>query len=299
MNKLPNLSGLRAFEAAARRQSFVDAADELGVTPAAISRAVRRLEAELGIALFHRAHRSVSLTEAGARYAQQVTDGFRQLSPDAIDRRAGRPRVTLAVEATLARQWLLPRLKKKNFTSLDLSLSLHTHHDQPRVLPRSADLAIVWGSANHSGFRRQRLVSPRTILVASPDAEIQSLEGVAPFGLIHEADEQWWRIIYEEAGLPYPDAANSMTLDRCDLPIAAACLGLGVAVGDDVIAENELRSGTLVPVPGPRIDGQDYYLLQRTGLPVPAKKLAKWLIDEAAEFANWQADCDQSISQLT
>lgn len=156
------------------------------------------------------------------------------------------------------RQWLLPRLKKESFTSLDLSLTLHTHHDQPRVLPRSADLAIVWGNANHSGFRRQRLVSPRTILVAAPDEEVQSLEDVAAYGLIHETDDQWWRIVYEEAGFPYPDAANSMTLDRCDLPIEAARLGVGAAVGDDVIAENELRPGTLVPVSSARFDGQDY-----------------------------------------
>lgn len=287
--KTPNLSGLRAFEAAARSESFSAAAKELGLTPAAISRAVRRLEDELGFELFHRAHRAVSLTDAGARYAQKVTDGFRHLSTSGVEGPLNRPKLTLDVEATFTRQWLLPRLRQSSFEALDVTLTIRVHHDPPRVIPATADMAIVWGFADYSGFKRSRLVSPRTILVAAPDLGIAELDDVAAIGLIHEADDHWWRLIYQEAGLVFPDDASSLTLTRCDLPIEAAVLGLGAAVADDVIAEKELRSGILRAIEGPRLDSQDYFLMSRKTASVPAKAFATWLMDEAKSFANWQA----------
>ena len=285
---LPNLTSLRAFEAAARYESFSEAANALGVTPAAISRAVRRLEHDLGFELFDRSHRAVSLTEAGARYAQRVTEGFRHLTTDKTDQASGRPTVTLDVEATFLRQWMLPRLREETFRALGLSLNVRTHHDPPRVIQPTADLAIVWGFADYRGFKRQRLVSPKTILVSSPDIGIASLAEVADGTLIHEADDHWWKLVFVEAGLPYPDAAPMITLNRCDLPVEAARLGLGTAVADDVIAEHELKTGVLVSVEGPRLDSQDYFLMSRSNASVPALAFARWLKDQADDFSEWQ-----------
>ncbi|MEM6482208.1 MAG: LysR family transcriptional regulator [Pseudomonadota bacterium] len=286
--KTPNLSSLRAFEAAARFENFAKAAAELRVTPAAISRSIQRLESELGYALFHRAHRSVSLTATGARYAQRTTEAFRQLAVDAIDGPTETPKLTLDVEATFLRQWLLPRLRDKKFRDLNLSLSIRTHNDPLRVIPASSDLAIVWGFADYSGFKRTRLVSPKTILLAAPEVAVSHLAEVAEIGLIHEADDHWWQLVYQEAGLPYPTRAKSLTLTRCDIPVEAARLGLGVCVGDDVIAEHELREGHLVPVPGPRLDSQDYFLMSRKTPPVPARRFSAWLIAQAKSFSEWQ-----------
>lgn len=288
-SKAPNLSALRAFEAAARLESFADAAAELCLTPAAISRAVRRLEEDLGLELFHRAHRSVSLTAAGARYAQKVTEAFRQLTPDAGESQSTYPKLTLDIEATFLRQWLLPRLRSRAFEALGMKLAIRVHHDPPRVIPAVADLAIVWGFADYSGFKRKRLVSPRTILVAAPELNVSSLQKAADLGLIHEADDHWWRLIFHEAGLEYPEDARELTLGRCDLPVEAARLGLGVCVADDVIAEQELKFGDLAPVPGPRLDSQDYYLMTRKSASVPAQAFAKWLLEEADVFSDWQA----------
>lgn len=285
---LPNLTSLRAFEAAARYESFSEAANALGVTPAAISRAVRRLEHDLGFELFDRSHRAVSLTEAGARYAQRVTEGFRHLTTDKTDQASGRPTVTLDVEATFLRQWILPRLREETFRALGISLNVRTHHDPPRVIQPTADLAIVWGFADYRGFKRQRLVSSKTILVSSPDIGIVSLAEVADGTLIHEADDHWWKLVFAEAGLPYPDAAQMITLNRCDLPVEAARLGLGTAVADDVIAEHELKTGVLVSVEGPRLDSQDYFLMSRSNASVPAQAFARWLKDQADDFSEWQ-----------
>ena len=285
---LPNLTALRAFEAAARHQSFAKAADALSVTPAAISRAIRRLEDDLGFDLFDRSHRAVSLTEAGARYAQRVTEGFRHLTTEKADQAHGRPTVTLDVEATFLRQWILPRLRGDTFRELQLSLNIRTHHDPPRVIAPTADMAIVWGFADYRGFKRQRLVSPKTILVSSPSLGISSLDEAAGGTLIHEADDHWWKLVYAEAGLPYPNAAPTITLNRCDLPIEAARLGLGTAVADDVIAEHELKTGALIGVEGPRLDSLDYFLMSRPNASVPAQAFARWLKYRADDFAEWQ-----------
>ncbi len=286
--KLPNLTALRAFEAAARHGSFKAAADELHVTPAAVSRSVSRLEGELGLTLFDRMHRAVSLTEVGARYAQRVSDGFRHLAEEQGGPSSKRPKLVLTVEATFLRQWLLPRLPLASFRELEVSLTVHAHHDPPRTIPAQADLAIVWGYANYAGFKRTRLVSPKTILVVAPELGVEDVSQAAQKGLIHESNENWWRLVYAEAGLDYPEEALELTLSRCDLPIEAARQGLGTAVGDDVIAEQELRSGALVPVPGPRLDTQDYFLLTRRTPTAPCKAVTNWLLGEAESFAAWQ-----------
>ncbi|MEM6677857.1 MAG: LysR family transcriptional regulator [Pseudomonadota bacterium] len=287
---VPNLTTLRAFEAAARLGSFKAAADELHVTPAAVSRSIARLEAELGLVLFDRMHRAVSLTEVGARYAQRVSDGFRHLAKEHLGPAAARPMLSLTIEATFLRQWLLPRLRAARFRDLEVSLTVQSHDNPPRTIPSQTDLAIVWGYANYTGLKRTRLVSPKTILVAAPGLDVGDLSRVAAAGLIHEANDSWWRLVFAEADLAYPEDAAALTLSRCDLPIEAARLGLGTAVGDDVIAEHELRAGALVPVAGPRLDTQDYYLLTRPRPTAPAKAFTAWLLEEARDFASWQQE---------
>lgn len=286
--KTPNLSSLRVFEAAARLGSFAKAAAELHVTPAAVSRSIQRLEGELGALLFHRAHRSVSLTDAGARYAQRTTEAFRNLSFDPLDGPQKRPTLTLDIEATFLRQWLLPRLRESSFQALQVSLHLRSHTDPLRVIPASADLAVVWGFADYSGFKRTRLVSPKTLLVAAPElglTHIAEMDGVC---LLHESSDHWWRLVHQEADLPYPEEAKALTFTRCELPVDAARLGLGVCVADDVIAEQDLQSGALVPVVGPRLDGQDYFLMTRKTPSAPARAFSAWLINEAKAFSTWQ-----------
>jgi DNA-binding transcriptional LysR family regulator len=286
--KTPNLSSVRVFEAASRHESFADAATDLGVTPAAVSRSIRRLEEELGVALFHRAHRSVSLTEAGVSYAQKTAEAFRHLSLDTVEGAAKRPKLILDAEATFVRQWLLPRLRTASFQGLNIDLNIRTHNDPLRIIPASSDLAVVWGFADYGGYKRTRLVSPKTILVAAPELRVNSMADVAEHTLIHEGDDHWWRVIYEEAGLDYPRNAKSLTLTRCDIPIEAARLGLGVCVADDVIAEGELTSGALVAINGPRLDSQDYFLMSRKTPAVPAIKFAAWLVAQAKAFSDWQ-----------
>jgi LysR family transcriptional regulator, glycine cleavage system transcriptional activator len=288
MTPLPNLSALRAFEAAARHESFTRAASELGLTPAAISRHVRNLEEELGFELFDRLHKAVALTEAGARYAERVTNGFALIA--AVPSSPTRPRVKLDIDADLLRLWVLPRLTKDVLDQLGMDIDFHARSDRPRTLPADTEVAVSWGALDYDGFSGRKLLSPRVFPVASDGLKIKSMHEIGGARLLHDRDETWWRAIFEAAGIDYPSRVEALTFDRCDLPIEAARAGLGIAVGDDVIAEDHLKTGALVRIAGPVLESRDYYLLQRKPrLSAHAKRLADWLVVEAKAFTEWQS----------
>lgn len=289
MSEAPNLSSLRAFEAAARHSSFSKAAKELRLSPAAISAQVRKLEAELGIVLFHRGHRAVSLTEEGDRYGRQVTEGFALLKPARALPVSSEPRVTIELDAEFCRQWLLPRLTPEVLDTFGAHLNLRTHTDTPRGLPADTDIAILWGAMDYNGYKRSTYLRPELFAVAVPEMGITNLSKACGHRLLHERDDTWWRALLESAKLPFPDDAKHLTFSRCDLPIEAAAQGLGIAVGDDVSAERYLADGRLVRIPGPLLESRNYHLVVRRGRSTgPMPKVVAWLRDEARWFAEAQ-----------
>ncbi|MEL7012310.1 MAG: LysR family transcriptional regulator, partial [Pseudomonadota bacterium] len=136
LRRMPSLSALRAFEAAARRMSFKDAALELAVTPGAVSQQIRLLEDELGVMLFTRATRSVSLTEAGRCLQPAVSGGFLQIR-EAVDRVCPEKRPTLSILAAAdnIRNWLLPHLHQFTSEQPDISTNVRTLHSWEAFAP--------------------------------------------------------------------------------------------------------------------------------------------------------------------
>ena len=285
--RLPNLHALRAFEAAARHESFQQAADELGVTPSAVSRHVRALETELGHPLFERLHRAVALTEDGARYAARITAAFKEMATGPSGR--ARAQVVIDADAELLRLWLLPRLTSQALDTLELDAVLRGRTDRPRMLPADTDIALVWGALDFDGFKGRPLLRPQVFAVAAPSLGLSALSDVASARLLHDRDEGWWRTMHEAADLPYPDDAPSLTFDRCDMPIEAARSGLGVAVGDDVIAGADLRTGALVRLAGPVLQSRSYHILtRRRRRAASVERLIKWITVEAETFVREQ-----------
>lgn len=289
MSDHPNLSGLRAFEAAARHSSFSQAAEELGVSPAAISAQVRKLEAELGIVLFHRGHRAVALTEEGERYGRRVSEGFALLAPPGVIRASSEPRVSIDLDAEFCRQWFLPRLTPAILDALGVHLNLRTHSDTPRSLPADTDIAITWGALEFNGYKRSTFLRPDLFAVAAPELSVSTLDETVKHRLLHERDDTWWRTLYELAGIEFPDSAKHLTFSRCDMPIEAAARGLGIAVGDDVSAERFLKDGRLERIPGPMLESRNYHLLVRRGRSTaPTSRVVTWLRSEAKLFTSEQ-----------
>jgi LysR family glycine cleavage system transcriptional activator len=182
--RLP-LNALRTFEAAARHQSFLKAADELGVTPGAVSRQIKALEIELGLRLFERFNRAVRLTPAGERLADGVRRGLEGLQAAVGEAQgAGAGPLTISVMHSLAARWLVPRVHdfQQRYPEIQVMIAAS---DLPADLVRDRiDIAIRYGAGPYPGYAVTRLIDTRMFPVCSPRL-LQSQALNAPRDLAH------------------------------------------------------------------------------------------------------------------
>jgi LysR family glycine cleavage system transcriptional activator len=167
---LPPLNALRDFESAARHLSFSRAAEELHVTPAAVSHQIKALEDHLGIRLFHRRNRAVHLTEAGESYLAVVRDAFDRLSAATV-RLAEHDRVgqlVIAVLPSFASKWLIPRLPRFRTLAPEIDVTVAASHDMVDLVGGQADLAIRYGRGAWPGLKALRFLAEEVFPVCSP-----------------------------------------------------------------------------------------------------------------------------------
>ncbi len=293
MRALPNLNAIRAFEAAARHGSFARAADELGVSHAAVSRHVRNLEAELGVALFQRHARHVVLTGEGSFFARTAADSLAALEVGSgrLRRGGSRSTVVLDVETDVGTRWLMPRLSAAGLEGLGVNLDLRIRPDPPRSVLGDVDLAITWGPVSCIGFKTAPLMDCETFPAAAPSLLEQGPEPGDPalyssHRLIHERGLYWWRRYFEAMALDFDAAAGHLYFNRSHLCADAAVRGLGLVIGDVILFGDHLASGALLRLPGARLSSRDgYYLLTpdtRT-LSGPVRQVRDWLVEQARE----------------
>lgn len=289
MSRLPNLSALRAFDAAARHASFTRAADELGLTQAAISRHIRNLEDEIGVQLFRRSHKAVSLTEAGRRYAKRVAQGFGALRYQDPDAPSERPKIVLEVDSLLCRFWLIPLLSQGFPGSGELSLDLRVHVSGTQVLPIDTDIALTRGAHDREGFKRYRLLSPRIVAFACPTLGINTLAEIQESTLLHYQTKEDWRLLCKAAGSSYPQAAHNLSFSRPDQLIDAAFHRLGIGTGEDVLVAQSIKEKRLALLGGASLTGRAYYMATRKPRLTPhAGRFAAWLMSQAEDTSHWQ-----------
>ncbi|MCT7374450.1 LysR family transcriptional regulator [Chelativorans salis] len=298
--RLPNLNAVRAFDAAARHQSFTRAADELGVTHASISRYVKNLEAQLGVTLFERRHRQVVLTPAGARYADVVSDALALISIETGTRatRNVKGKVVVEIDSDLAVLWLMPLLDNEVLDGLGIELELRSYPEPPRTIAPDTDLAITWGPMNVPGFSRELFLSFTMFPVCAPQREEHvRMHGLAANKLIYDRGVSTWDQFLKRAGTGLDAAEGHLIFHRTHLCMEAAARGLGVAVGDDVTAAAMLREGRLVRPFGPSMPGrQSYHLSTASRGPVrpPVAALRSWLLEQAADHVRWAREAGLS-----
>jgi LysR family glycine cleavage system transcriptional activator len=254
---------LRAFEAAARHESFSRAADELFVTHAAISRQIRELEADLKLALFRRTGRGVRLTEAGAAYARKITRAFDRISEATreLSTARGRRDLLISVEVGFASAWLVPRLGRFQARHPDIDVVLDATDALIDFRRSHAEVGIRCGTGSYPGLVAEEIVRLIAFPVASPalvgSAGLTSPGDLARITLLHQDSKRWWGDYLTHFGIS-PALADAGPMMPSYNAVEAAIGGQGVALADNVTAAEALLAGRLVR-PFPSMPGQVAY----------------------------------------
>ncbi len=262
---LPSLSALAAFEAVARHLNVTRAAEELNVTPGAVSKQIRQLEAELGRALLRRHSTGVSLTTEGEAVALSLHDAFERVSRTLQSVRASGERSHVSIVTTMATMqlWLMPRLGSFWKDHPDIVVE-HIISDRLHDVPRpDIDLRIRYGAGEWPGETAAKIQNDRVVAVASPRflerhplPDLAALSG-APLLSVEGADWVWmtWASFLREAGAPF-HRLNVRRFNSYVIALQAARDDQGVALGwmslvRPLLAEGALRQVTATEIPDP------------------------------------------------
>lgn len=251
MRHLPSLNGIRAFEAAARTGSFVRAADELNVTPAAVSRLVKLLEGRLDVALFLRHPNNLTLTPAGAAYQPGLTTLLDSLAAltERVKAFSGRQSLTVGVGPTFAIRWLIPRLAAFQAAQPDIEVRITTGGE---AVPFGNDwtCSVTLGEGDRPGLRAEPLFSARLTPVCAP-ALAEKLKVPADLRdktllrvRVSHAVDDWPRWLEEADASDI--AADGPEMGYYDQSLQAAVDGVGVAMGITPYIDDDLAAGRLV-----------------------------------------------------
>lgn len=271
MQTLPPFAAIRAFEAAARHLSFKDAAQELGLTPTAISHQIKQLERLAGRPLFIRHTRRVELTVDGRRFADDVATPLDALVTAFAKIRdsSGRDSVTLGAGPIFAARWLVPRLAR--FWDEHPGIDLRLHHSPLPVWQQIAqfDLAVAWGAGGWPGVVAEPLLRIEVSPVISPDLARQLGDSLTPerlltLPLLHHRNAAGWREWFVAVGVTMPDDLPGIVFEDANVMTQAALSGRGAALGVLPFVADELASGRLVqPFPLSIDPGDGYFMIYR------------------------------------
>lgn len=258
-DRLPPLNALRAFEAAARRLSFTKAAEELNVTPGAISQQIRQLEDYAGTPLFKRTGRSVLLTDSAQACLPIVREVFEQIGEAGRIMRAParRGRVMVACAPSFAAKWLAPKLEKFHAAHPGIEAWVSADMQLTDFNTADADLAIRYGTGSYDGLKTEKLLDESVLPVCSPQLlegpdAIRRPQDLATHTLIHDESPENdpscpdWANWLAARGITDLDSSRGPRFNQAVLVIEAAASGRGVALAKRAIAQAELDAGRLV-----------------------------------------------------
>ncbi|KQN43065.1 LysR family transcriptional regulator [Serratia sp. Leaf50] len=286
--RLPPLGSLNAFDAVARCGSFKRAADEIGVTPTAISHQIRVLEESLNAVVFVRSAREVTLTMAGLRLQQATARAFAELKEAVNDiyRAQLPPALTLSTTSNFLTHWLVPRLAQLKASVPLLDLRLHTSVELVDLVKDSVDVAIRYSMQPDETLDSTLLHEDSFVLVASPNLELTQLDQLTRTTLFHvenrhipnpSPDWQHWHRLYGPeslnigAGLRFTDETHA---------IQAAIAGQGVAIVSRLLA-NDFIDKNILTVPFEHaLPGGKYYFVtsKEKAQRADVQALKNWII---------------------
>jgi LysR family transcriptional regulator, glycine cleavage system transcriptional activator len=285
---LPPLNSLRFFEAAARLENFRRVAEELHVTPSAVSHSILALESWIGTQLFERTPRGLVLTVSGNSFLPSVTTALGLIS-DATDQLSayrGADRLSLRAEPTFASRWLMPRLARFTQSHPAISISIDTSGSPPAS--DAVDLEIRYSDKPPAGMCRTRLVRETLVPVCSPALvgrirldHRQLLRCVSLLKVPSLSED--WKFWMAAAGIELDAKTDDIGFGAVQMALEAAKEGLGIAIGRLLLIESDLAFGSLVELDLPRVAGQSSYWLIGAGPTFERREtraFRRWLINE-------------------
>lgn len=313
-SRLPPLNALRAFEVAARHSNFRKAADELHVTPAAISHQVKTLEDYLGMQLFHRRTRALELTDAARACLPRLREGFEALAAAAALIRTHSHRETLTVKMapSFAVKWLGRRIHRFVFAHPDIDVHIEAsprtidgrpddgdENTQRSTLPAEGDVAIRFGTGKYPGYRAEKLFSVAVTPMCAPHVATGALalrqaEDLRHHVLLHDDTlniddgRSKWEMWLAAAGVDDVNITRGPHFNHAALALDAAIDGTGIALSYPLLASADLAAGRLImPFDLALPLDSAYYVVCPEAVADQPKVTAfrNWLFEEAEKFS--------------
>ncbi len=294
--RLPPLNALRAFEASARNLSFARAADELGVTPPAVSHQIKQLEDYLGTVLFRRLTRQVRLTEAGQLLLPKLTEGFDTVAAAVFELRSREESgpLTVSVAPSFAAKWLVPKSERFRSAHPDIDLRISANIAMVDFHRDEVDLAIRFGRGDYPGLKVDELFSDSMTPLCSPRLldgpnPLRDPADLAHHTLLHDdsinpiGPAPDWRMWLRLADLEHIDFERGPRFSYADHALQAAVDGHGVVLGRLSIAGADLEAGSLVRPFGRELPTEfGYFLVRPVTEPEPPRVAAfrNWILQE-------------------
>ena len=291
--RLP-LTALRTFEAAARLESFKDAAEELGVTATTVSNQIRMLEKDWGCLLFVCMTRQVVLTEIGQSLGRVVRQSFESIAQEVeFHIAAKRQSVSMAVGSIIGARWLMPRLNsfRHDLPKIDLVLRRVRRITSPNDMP--AAVVVDWGMGDWNGLDVEPLMKIRYSPVIAPKLikgrhALKSLRDIARFTAIHQQDRSEWRAWLNAAGASDLLFQDEAIIEDSNIALQAILLEQGIGLGIFPFVQDEIDRGVLIkPFAQDLVPEKSYYILTRPGARQRREVAAvcDWLRQQALDYA--------------
>jgi LysR family glycine cleavage system transcriptional activator len=297
--RTPSLKAIKTFQIAAKHGSFAVAADELCITPSAVSHQIKTLETQLGLPLFSRSARALALTDAGARYLEQIDDLFMRLESvtEQLRARYGRNSVRLHVPAYFASEMLLPRLSEFSKLHDGIDLRIETQGAHGRTHAAEADISIVVGSGPWNGLIAHPLFAQTMVPACSPELllerPVRRYEDLNQHTLlVHEARRDDWDRWATSVGMKALQPAQIVRIDSMSAATRAAEKSIGIALLPAELSRRKFESGRLVRVfDDELVTDEEYTLLVRTDDENrdDIRALCAWLMELAAPMSKSDA----------
>ncbi|WP_287810617.1 LysR substrate-binding domain-containing protein [Pseudomonas sp.] len=290
--RLPPLNAVRAFDAAARLGSYVEAAKALHVTQPAVGRHVKLLEDWLGVQLFERTPRGVVLTPAGRQYHHKISRALQQIADasEALQPIPSERWLRILVVPGLAKRWLTSHIEALRQARPGLKVAIEPNSTFTEVDARTADLGIAYGMPGQFANSRATLMCPRVFPVCTPRylasiKPVRRLEDLMSLDLIHFDDGEWWNMWFNALGIDSKLSCDVLYVSN-DHALAVAESGQGIALANEVLVRDELKAGTLVRAVEAEVALESYQLLTPAGqMSADVQWFSQWLSDALrAEF---------------